>query len=411
MLTLDQIRQELPAVQRAVYLNTGSNGPLPRAAAVAMAEAAARELNEGRIVPTAWQVFSETKIRLREDFAALLHAPPTSVALTHSTTEGVNLALWGLNWQAGDEVITTTLEHPGVTVPLTLLRQRAGVTVRFAEVGLGQAERVLDALSRAFTRRTRLVALSHVSYSSGAVFPLAEIVELAHRHGAWVLVDATQSLGAIPVDVTALGVDFYACSGQKWLCGPEGVGALYVHPDRFDDLLPAFGGYSTFLAQNHRGWIVPQPGAARYESIAFYPPTIWGMAAGLKWLRDEVGFDAIFSSIAANARTLRDALAPLPGVTLLTPAQQQAGLVNFDLEGWSPQALAGLVEAVEQAGYTIRTVPHPPFGLRASTGFFNTNAELLGLAAEIRAWLARGPAAVKAPPMAVGLPAQYVKPG
>ncbi|MFZ2422508.1 MAG: aminotransferase class V-fold PLP-dependent enzyme, partial [Anaerolineae bacterium] len=252
MLTLDQIRQELPAVQRAVYLNTGSNGPLPRAAAVAMAEAAARELNEGRIVPTAWQVFSETKIRLREDFAALLHAPPTSVALTHSTTEGVNLALWGLNWQAGDEVITTTLEHPGVTVPLTLLRQRAGVTVRFAEVGLGQAERVLDALSRAFTRRTRLVALSHVSYSSGAVFPLAEIVELAHRHGAWVLVDAAQSLGAIPVDVTALGVDFYACSGQKWLCGPEGAGALYVHPDRFDDLLPAFGGYSTFLAQNHR---------------------------------------------------------------------------------------------------------------------------------------------------------------
>ena len=89
MLTLDQIRQELPAVQRAVYLNTGSNGPLPRAAAVAMAEAAARELNEGRIVPTAWQVFSETKIRLREDFAALLHAPPTSVALTHNTTEAI----------------------------------------------------------------------------------------------------------------------------------------------------------------------------------------------------------------------------------------------------------------------------------------------------------------------------------
>lgn len=410
MLTLDQIRQELPAVQRMAYLNTGSNGPLPAAAAAAMAAAAERQFTEGRIVPAASLIFSETKARLRDAFAGLLHAPLLSVALTHNTTEGCNLALWGLSWQPGDEIITTTLEHPGLTVPLSLLRQRAGVTVRFADVGLGQTNRVLDALSGAFTRRTRLVALSHVSYSSGAMFPLAEIVELAHRHGAWVLVDAAQSLGAMPVDVAALGVDFYACSGQKWLCGPEGVGALYVHPERLDDLWPAFGGYSTFLTQNHRGWFVPQPGAARFESLALYPPTVWGMNASLQWLTEEVGFATVFDTITANAQTLRAALAQLPGVTLLTPDQQQAGLVSFDLEGWSPQALAGLSEAVGQAGYVIRTIPHPPFGLRASTGFFNTTAELLGLTQQIEAWLTQGPAAVKTPPAAAGLPAVYVKP-
>jgi len=409
MLTLPQIRQELPAVQQVAYLNTGTNGPLPLAAATAMAAVAARELTEGRIHMAAWMALIEDKQRLREDFAALMQAPPTSVALTHNTTEGVNLALWGLNWQAGDEIITTSLEHPGVTVPLALLRQRFGVTVRFVEIGLGQAERTLDALAAAFTRRTRLVALSHVSYASGAVFPLAEIVELAHRRGAWVLVDAAQSLGAIPVDVTALGVDFYACSGQKWLCGPEGVGALYVHPERLDDLLPTFGGYTTVLAQDHHGWIVPQPGAARYESITLYPATIAGMAAALKWLRAEVGWEAIFRNIAANAQILRDALAPLPGLTLLTPAEQQAGLVNFDLEGWSPQAQAGLNEAVGQAGYLIRTIPHPPFGLRASTGFFNTPDDLQGLVAEIKGWLSKGPTAVKAPPSAAALPAYYVK--
>lgn len=410
MLTLSQIRQELPAVQRMAYLNTGSNGPLPQRAAAAMTAAAEAELTVGRISMAHWMASIELKRSLREDFAALMHAPPSSVALAHNTTEGVNLALWGLNWQAGDEVITTTLEHPGVTVPLALLRQHFGITVRFADVGLGDADRVLDALSRAFTPRTRLIALSHVSYSSGALFPLAEIVELAHRRGAWVLVDAAQSLGAVPVDVTALGVDFYACSGQKWLCGPEGTGALYVHPDRLDDLLPTFGGYTTVLAQDHRGWIVPQPGAARYESITFYPPTIVGMAAALSWLREEIGFDFIFRSIAANAQTLRDALAQLPGVTLLTPQGQQAGLVNFDLEGWSPQALAGLSDAVGQAGYGIRTIPHPPFGMRAATGFFNTTDELLGLAAEIEAWLIKGPTAVTVPPFAAGLPAQYVKP-
>ena len=91
--------------------------------------------------------------------------------------------------------------------------------------------------------------------------------------GAWVLVDAAQSLGAIPVDVTALGVDFYACSGQKWLCGPEGTGALYVHPDRLDDLLPAFGGYTTVMAQDHRGWVGPPPGPAPHESTTLNPPT------------------------------------------------------------------------------------------------------------------------------------------
>ncbi len=410
MLDLTQIREQLPAVARSAYFNTGSNGPLPQVAAQAMTAAAERELTAGRIGQDAAHFIAGEKRRLRQSFAQLLHAPSASIALTHSTTEGINLALWGLRWQEGDEIITTNLEHPGLTVPLALLRQRFGVVVRFLDTGLGHADRLLAALARAFTPRTRLVALSHVSYASGALFPLAAIVELARQRDAWVLADAAQSAGAIPVDVTALGVDFYACSGQKWLCGPDGSGALYVHPDRFDDLLPSFGGYTTVAAQDHRGWIVPHNGAMRYEGVTHYGPAIAGMNAALAWLCDDIGFDAIHERIAALAQTARSLLLQIPGVTLLTPAGQQAGLVNFDIVGWSPQAQAALNAAVNQAGYVIRGIPHAPFGLRISTGFFNTTAELEGLAAELEQRLAQGPDALPVPPAALHLPSRYVKP-
>ncbi len=410
MLTLSEIRAQLPAVQHVAYFNAGTNGPLPQVVSDTMAAAAQQELHEGRATFASFMSLMEHAARLRQNLAALLHVPTTSLALMHNTSEGMNVALWGMRWQPGDEVITTSLEHPGLISPLAILRQRAGITVRFVDVGYGERDRLLAGIRRAFTRRTRLVALSHVSYSSGALFPLEEIIDLARQHEAWVLVDGAQTVGAIPLDLTALDVDFYAGPGQKWLCGPDSTGMLYVHPDRLDDLLPTFGSYTVQASHDDQGWFLPAPGAQRFESLAWYRPAVPGFDAAVTWLQHEVGMERIFDRIAMLANLLCEHLADLPDITVLTPPGQRAGLVNFDVHGWSPQAQAGLTMALLEQGSLVRSIPHHPYCLRAATGFYNTEDEVLGLVTALRETIAQGPQRMTTPVWAATLPATYTGP-
>ncbi len=410
MLTLSEIRSLLPAVQQTAYFNAGTCGPIPQVVTDTMMVAAQRELYEGRATYASFIDLMDHASRLREKLAVLLNVPTTSLALMHNTTEGMNAVLWGLRWQAGDEVITTSLEHPGLISPLAILRQRAGITVRFVDAGLGERDRLLTGIQRAFTRRTRLVAVSHVSYASGALFPLEEIIDLARAHEAWVLVDGAQTVGAIPLDLTALDVDFYAGPGQKWLCGPDGTGMLYVRPDRLDDLLPTYGGYPVQASHDEQGWFLPAPGAQRFESLPWYRPTVPGFDAAVTWLVEQVGMDRIFERTALLANLLAEQLSDLPGVTLLTPSGQRAGLSNFDVLDWSPQAQAGLVMALLEQGYLVRSIPHHPYCLRAATGFYNTEDEVIGLVQALRKMIARGPQSVTTPDWASLLPATYTGP-
>lgn len=403
---VEALRRQFPALAGQIHLNTGTSGPLPAPVAGAMARAAAHDVEQGRGIIADYMEFVAVKKSAREQVRRLLNAPAGSIALTHHTTEGINVVLWGLRWQPGDEIITTSLEHEGVTVPLALLRYRQGVTVRVAGIGAGGRDETLAALSRAFSRRTRLVVVSHVVYSSGACLPLAEIVELAHRQGVAVLVDGAQSVGAIPIDVQALDVDFYTVSGQKWLCGPEGTGALYLRPDRIDEVMPTFGGYLTQAGQDYRAFIIPAPGALRYEVGTVYRPAIVGFETGLRWLLDEVGLEWAFERIQTLAAGLRQRVVELPGVEMVTPDGPQAGLVNFDLPDWSPAAQVGLADELSRRGIVIRSIHHPPYCLRASTSWFNTEADLDALCQALREAIERGPAAVSVPDWAAMVPHQ-----
>jgi len=401
MNKIDQIRAQLPAVQCAAFLNTGTCGPLPTVVADAMGQAAQRECEVGRANLADFLAFQEKAMQTREVLGQLFGVEADTIALTHNTTEGMNTSIWGIEWQPGDEIVTTSVEHPGGLYPTYVVKVRRGVILRFADVGLGADP--LENIERAFTSRTRLLMISHVSYSSGVCFPLREIIEFAHERGVMVSVDGAQSAGAIELDFAALDVDFYALSGQKWLCGPEGTGALYVRPDRVADLQPTFVGYSSFESQDWQGHFLPAPGAARYHGLGVYRPGVIGQLTALNWFKDIVGPAWAYERIAKLAARCRELLEGLGGVAVITPPGQQAGLVNFVPQGWSPRRMAGMMRALIKRNYIIRNISHEPYCLRVSTGFYNTEEELVGFRDALGELLEVGPEKITIPELAMEL--------
>jgi L-cysteine/cystine lyase len=377
-LDTESIREELPATSATVYLNTGSWGPLPRRSASAIEGAAALELEAGRIsggMQSFLDYFDELSA-LRRMLAALVGATEKEIALSRSTTEGVNLGIWGRSWAPGDEVVTTSQEHPGVLIPLAALRRRYGVKVSFAEVGHGQAEQALEAFESAIHPGVKMIVLSHVLYTTGATLPLKEIAELAHAAGAVVHADGAQSVGAIPVNMHDLAIDQYAFPGQKWLCGPDGSGGFFVREDQIEALSPTFTSFSSIdfrqFDATDPGTFTLNPDCSRYETGTFYRPAIKGFASSVEWLRDAVGVDKAMDDIASLSTYCRERASEIPGVIVLTPPGQHAGLVSFQIgDADVDEAVAYLAAG----GISIRNI-HENNALRISTGYYNTTQEV-----------------------------------
>jgi L-cysteine/cystine lyase len=382
---LDSLRAQLPATACTVYLNAGTNGPLPNAVIETLVAEARTELECGRIGPDTYQGVRAAQDRLRATIAGMVGADADEIALMRSTTEGLNVALFGLEWTRGDEVITANLDHGGLFSPLGLLAHRHGVLVRTIDIGHGEGD-VVSRLIDACTSRTRAIAISHLQWSSGAIMPLKELAAEATRRGIVTIVDAAQAAGQIPADLHDLGVDAYALSGQKWLCGPGGTGALYIRRDCFGLFRPTYLRYGAF---DPAGFVVPPAGAVRYEMGGLYHPVLRGQEAGLRWLIDEVGLDWLWDRIASLGRRCWHGLSETMGVTVTTPPDRMAGIVCFNADGWPAKELA---EALVARGYAIRHVDQRPCPLtvRVSTGWWNTEAEIDAFVASV-AELAQNP--------------------
>src|SRR5258708_17666928 len=215
-VSLSALRAEFPVLGRLAYLNAGTDGPLPARAAQAASEELARELEQGR-AQAHFARRGELADELRAAYARALGCEPADVALTTSTTGGIAKTIGGRRLARGDEIVTSDEEHPGLLGALSAARELLGVEVR---------EAPLSELVEAIGPRTRLVACSHVGWMSGCLAP-AELAAV----DVPLLLDSAQGVGAIEVDLRALGCDAYAGAGQKWLCGPDGTGMLYVSPE------------------------------------------------------------------------------------------------------------------------------------------------------------------------------------
>jgi L-cysteine/cystine lyase len=366
-----QLREQLPAVGRYAYLNTGTYGPMPLACERAAREWLADELNEGRIAPGRMPRGAAVKDGARAALARLLNAQPDEIALTRNTTEGMNVAVFGRNWAAGDEIVTTNVEHGGGLLPVRLAERRFGARVRVADFTTAHGD-VRPLVEPLLTDRTKLVALSHVSWSTGALFELGPLAELCRERGILLAVDAAQSAGAIPVDVAALGVDYYAFPGQKWLCGPSGTGGLYVRGALLRETEPAWIGTGAVASHDDLDHYQLWESGKRFEgastaNLAAYA----GLAAAVKWFLDEVGSDWAYRRNAALADRAIAGLSEVDGVEIVTPAQH-APLVCFKVKGKTP---AEVTKQLADHGVVVRSVNDTGV-VRFSTGFYNTEEEI-----------------------------------
>lgn len=357
------VREELPSCSAAgLYLNVGGAGPMPRVARAAVEAAMDRALMAGRATLDAVEEMERTAQGVRTRAGAAIGAGETEIALTGNTTQGIDVAIWGRDWRPGDEVVTTALEHPGVSVPLGILARRVGVRVR--HVAADQAGDLAESVARLTTPRTRMVVVSHVAYGTGEVLDVAGAAEAAHSVGALCVVDGAQSVGAIPVDVSALGVDVYAFPAHKWLYGPEGLGAVWVAPAAVERLHPTFSGYESGTHHTPHGDVDLHAGARRYEASTPPMALLGAWSAGLDWMAD-LGWEWIHARIRAGHARARAALGALPGVQVVTPDGPQAGLLSFAVDG---RDAAAACAALAADGVLVRWLEHPP-ALRASIGF------------------------------------------
>jgi L-cysteine/cystine lyase len=390
------IRQLLPATSAGIYLNAGTCGPLPAETQRAMDEQAAGELTVGRAKIDQFLAFAERALEVRATVAAALVADPDDIALTHSTTDGINLVLSSLPWRTGDRVITTNHEHPGVLGPLQAARDRYGVEVEVIDIGDGgDDELTLGGFRRALDRPARAVVVSHVLWTTGAVLPVSALGSLAAEAGAVSLIDGAQSAGAIPVTLQDLDVDAYAMPGQKWLLGPEGMGALWVRRSFADSVVPSWSGYGSYRSFDRDAGGVLREGARRFEATGFHRPSVIGLGRSVGWLSMYVGLPWAQDRARRLAAAMRARLATIEGVTLVTPPDQGGTLVSFRIAGWTAAGAAAELSARVFA--ILRDLP-PIDAIRISVGFWNTEPELERFAGAVELLAAHTPETIPSRP-------------
>jgi L-cysteine/cystine lyase len=350
-------RAEFPVFERLSYLNAGTTGPVPRQAADVLQQRIDLDTRQGRCGQPYFEELMALRDQLRNAYAELLGCAPTELALTGSTTDGVNTVISGLDLRPGDEILTTDEEHPGLLAPLGRARRRHGISVRTVP---------FDEIAREVSPHTRLIACSHVSWVRGRLVDTAALAAT----GVPVLLDAAQAIGAIPVDVRALGCDFYAASGQKWLCGPEGSGCLYVREERLEELLIPWPGYGSLADPERALDLEPAEGAARLD--LGFPTGIrsaWCLAA-LEVFAG-AGWEWVHGRAAGLAAALADRLADL-GLEVLPRGRST-------LVSWKATDAKREVERLAAERVVVRSIP--AFGVvRASVGAWSSEEELEALA-------------------------------
>lgn len=392
----EAVRASVPALHQSVngrplvYLDNGATTQKPRPVIDRIVRYYEREnANVHRGVHRLSQDATDAMEAARERVGAFVGVDAREVVFTRGTTEAVNLvaSTWGReNVRSGDELVVTIDAHHANFVPWQMLAEAVGARLRVVSVREdGSLDR--DAYAAALSSKTRLVALGHVSNALGTVHPVADLVAMAHDAGALALVDGAQALAHVPVDVRAIGADFYVASAHK-AYGPMGIGALFARADLLEAMPPyQFGGDMIDEVTVERTTFAAPP--SKFEAGTPHVEGIVGMAAALDWL-DGLGRDAVFAhehDVLAYATARLDALG---GIRLVGTAPGKVSVLSFLVDGAHPYDVGALLD---QQGVAVRTGNHcaqplmthlgVPGTVRATFAVYNTRADADALVAAV----------------------------
>jgi len=332
--TRQRLRAEMPVAERWAYFDHAAVAPITRPAAEALRKWAIEAIDEG---DTVWPAWAQRVEATRRYAAQLIGAHEDEIALVPNTTSGITLVAEGVDWQAGDNIVTLADEFPSNVYPWLNLASR-GVETRRVPTDDGRL--YLDKLAAACDKRTRIVSISWVGYATGYRHDVERIVELAQDRGARVMLDAIQGLGAFPFDVRQTPVDFLAADGHKWMLGPEGAGIAYIRREHLDTLRPLGVGWHSVVHEHDYTHIELKlkPVAARYEGGSQNMAGMIALGESLRLLL-ELGMEHVATAILDITDRACERLAAI-GARIVSDrrpdhrgGRQRSGIVAFELPG------------------------------------------------------------------------------
>ena len=363
----DKWRTEFPVTKSYIYMNHAGVAPLSSRVRETMVGFLEDATVNGAVHVETWV---ETAERCRSVAAQLINADATEIAFMKNTTQGILIAANGIDWQKGDNVVTTAIEFPANVYPWWSLKERYGVETRMVPERDGRIH--LEDIASVIDERTRVVTISHVEFASGFRNDIKAIGEICRERGIWFVVDAIQSLGAIAVDVKACHVDILAADGHKWLLAPEGAAVFYCANDKLEQLINTNVGWASVV--NPRDFLdydlTQKPDATRFEEGSYNSVGLYGLSAAIELLL-EIGISNIETQILGLTASLIKGL-DSKGYHIITPKadSERAGIVVFESERHTPAELYALLNEkniiTAERGSGIRVSPH----------FYNTEMEI-----------------------------------
>jgi L-cysteine/cystine lyase len=369
---MNDYRQNFPALSNKAYFNYGGQGPLPQSAWAAIQKAYEHVQQMGPFSNAAGEWVAAQVASTRRAIAADLGAAAGTIALTEAVSVGSNIALWGIDWQPGDQLLISDCEHYGIVAAAEQIGRRFGVELSILPL-LNNPSDPVAVLAQHLRPQTRMLVISHILWNTGQVLPLAEMVKLCHSQPrpVAVLVDAAQSVGLLPLNLEALEADFYAFTGHKWYCGPDGLGGLYIHPPALEALQPSFVGWRSIVNDPANNQIAWKPDGRRFEIATSAFPLCGGLQAALALHASWGSVEERYQRICDLGGYLWQKLVDLPGVVCLLETAPEAGLVAFQTPGRSHQQL---VQDLEQQHIMVRSIPSPDC-VRACVHYFTLESE------------------------------------
>ena len=381
------MRELCPALANKTYFNYGGQGPLPAPSLAAITASWQRIQELGPFTTDVWPFISREVNSTRARLATHCGIAPHRLALSENVTSGCVLPLWGLPLAPGDRILISDCEHPGVVAACHELARRQQLqidTLPVQQLRGGREEQpqtdaaVLQALEAHLQPRTRLVVLSHLLWNTGQRMPIAAVAAQLNQHPSqpYLLVDAAQSFGQIPVAEAAAAADIYAFTGHKWACGPEGLGGVALSERVLAEASPTLIGWRSLQDESRAVMGDPDPfhhDSRRFEVATSCIPLLAGLRTSLELLEQQGSAERRLERIQALSARLWQHLEALPGATPLLKGVPPAGLVSFTLI--SASAPSRMVQALGAAGIWIRDLADPAC-LRACTHITSTDEEL-----------------------------------